>query len=212
MSDTDSTVTGIRGREVATSVPSEGYVLVWDQASLKWTPKAVSTLQSRTVASDAPADGDVLTWEGASSSWKPVALPQPLGAWVGSVNTQSKVLQRVPWTCSTTGPTAVSTGVAIELPSNTALFVSSYGVFRDPTSVQGVFVQESLLTVANNGGVLTTPQYTNVSSCFSGDFSAGNPAFRLSVGGTTATLQVAFYTAEALVEVDCQGYVDLMLI
>jgi hypothetical protein len=170
-------------------------------------------LQGRDLSSAAPSAGDVLTWDAGNSEWVPQTPPQPLQPWVGSVNTQSQVIQRVPWTCRTTGTAPSSTGVSVTLPTDKAVQLVVSGVFRHPSSVAGCVSTMTQLIVANNGGTLTTPSSTNFSASASGSMSAtGNPTYQLSVSGTTVTLEVGFFTAGGGTVVDGQGFVDVVLI
>lgn len=85
-----ATVTALQGRAVASTAPSDGQVLKWNNAASQWQPGAdndttsvggdlsgsqtaatVIRLQGRSVASTAPSNGQVLTWNQTASQWEP---------------------------------------------------------------------------------------------------------------------------------------------
>lgn len=168
-------------------------------------------IQGRAVDSATPNNGDVLTWDSGNSEWTPVAPPQPLQPWVGSVDTQRQVIQRIPFTCRTTGPGWTSTGVQYTLPTDSGIVMFANFVNRAVVA-KGTSCQAWQLTVANNGGTLTTPNQTGLAGSSVSGSSPGNPDVQLTTSGTTVTLEVAMPTAGAGVNVDWQGYVDLMVI
>jgi hypothetical protein len=101
--------------------------------------------------------------------------------------------------------------VVVTLPTDSSLALFIHGNFRLPSSVAGTLTQGSALTVANAGGTLTSlPSVTNFVASVSSAFPS-NVTFQLSSSGTTVTLELAFYTASPGVDIDCQGFVDLIL-
>jgi hypothetical protein len=176
----------------------------------------VVAIQGRDVDSAAPNDGDTFRWNASTSKWEPVAPPQPLEPWVGSVDTQSQIIKRIPWTCRAEVSSSVwySTGVSVTVPTDKAVGMFIYGVFRKASSVAGVNATAAVLSIANNGGTLTTPpSETGMGSNVSGTPAPANPAFRLVTSGTVVTLEISFFNPGAPpgIFVDCQGYVDLII-
>jgi hypothetical protein len=176
----------------------------------------VVAIQGRDVDSAAPNDGDTFRWNASTSKWEPVAPPQPLEPWVGTPNTQAQIIKRIPWMCSlvmATGPVIwYPTGVTLTVPTDRAVAFFIYSVSRRQSSpVSGAVANAFLLSIANNGGTLTstTSPATAMGSDITGTFLA-NPWFRLATSGTTATLEIAFANASGLA-VDAQGYVDLII-
>ena len=76
---TGPTVTGIRGRNVASTSPSDGEGLIWNSAQSRWEPQSFTAsadatqIQGRDVAATAPTNGQVLTWNNGTSEWEPQA-------------------------------------------------------------------------------------------------------------------------------------------
>ena len=76
---TGPTVTGIRGRNVASTSPTDGEGLIWNSAQSRWEPQSFTAsadatqLQGRDVAATAPTNGQVLTWNNGTSEWEPQA-------------------------------------------------------------------------------------------------------------------------------------------
>lgn len=167
-------------------------------------------LQGRDVDSAAPSDGDVLTWDNGASKWTPQAPPAPLEPWVGTSDTQRKIIQRIPFVVRTTGPGWVQTAVQYTLPTDSALVMWVHAASRAIVN-KGVGCQIHQLCVANNAGTLTTPGGSGTGGSSSGSFP-GNLWVQLTTSGTTATLEVAHPTVGAGVVLDCQGFVDLMLL
>lgn len=171
-------------------------------------------IQGRDVDSAAPNDGDVYRWDAGTSKWVPVAPPQPLEPWVGTVNTQAQVIKRIPWTCRITSTTPVSTGVSVTIPTDKAVGMSIQWAYRLASSPAGVVLKQSFLSIANNGGTLTAvPDVTNSATNTSGSLSSTNGGtVILTTSGTTVTLEVVFSSAVGNPTVDCQGFVDLILV
>lgn len=172
----------------------------------------VTGIQGIPVNSAAPNDKDALLFDGGTGEWVPGAPPQPLEPWVGTVNTQAQVIQRIPWTCRTTGTTGQSL-VAVVLATDTALSMTVSSVFRHVTVV-GSLMNTTILTTSNAGGTLTAASASSIYGAVSGAFApyTNGPTFELDLSGTTATLKVTFYSAQPGTVVECQGYVDLMVI
>ena len=69
----------LQGYGIATTAPSDGESLVWDQTAGKWTPSVAAgngnatQIQSRNVSATAPTNGQVLAWDNSSSSWVPTS-------------------------------------------------------------------------------------------------------------------------------------------
>lgn len=168
----------------------------------------VVAIQGRDVATTAPADGDVLTWDAGGSEWKPSA-PSGLQPWVGTVNTQRQVIQRIPFTCRTTGTAWSSTGVQYTLPtdSGVSMFVS---LIARSISQKGVAGLSFVAVAANNSGSISSPGVNPVSGGAVSGTSAGNPLLQLTVSGTTVTLEASVPIAGSGVDVDWQGFVDLI--
>lgn len=68
--------TQIQSRNIASTPPTEGQTIVWDNANATWKPGSISisggnatSLQGRNVASSAPTDGQILTWNPTTSTW-----------------------------------------------------------------------------------------------------------------------------------------------
>jgi hypothetical protein len=173
----------------------------------------VTGIQGVPVNSAAPNDKDALLFDANTGEWVPGAPPQPLEPWVGSVNTQAQVIQRIPWTCRTTGSASASTGVTVTVPTDKAASFNVTCVVRFPSTVAGARTLTFLAVVANNGGTLTSPTVTTVDSASSGSLpSSGSTSCQISVSGTDATLEIAHFGSGGGVVVECQGYVDLMVI
>jgi hypothetical protein len=174
----------------------------------------VVAIQGVPVSTTSPNDGENLTFNATAGEWQPKAPPPPaLQPWTGSVNTQQQIIQRIPWTCRTNGTTSSSTGVSVTLPTDTAASFSVNLIYRLPTS-SGAVAQHVVLSVANNSGTMTSPGGGGgYATAITGTVPQTNGAtFELDVSGTTATLKVTFYSAQPGVDVDLQGYVDLMVI
>lgn len=122
----------------------------------------VTGIQGVPVNAAAPNDKEALLFDANTGEWTPGAPPQPLEPWVGSVNTQTQVVQRIPWTCSTTGTTPVSTGVSYTLPTDTGLVLVVCAIMRLRTSPLGVFSSMHHMVISNVGGTLVTPATSNV--------------------------------------------------
>lgn len=92
------TVDAIQGRDIASTAPSDGEVLAWDNTETQWEPTAlptslppsgaasgdlsgtypdptVASIQGRSVEDASPSDGDVLTWDNSDMRWEPAAPP-----------------------------------------------------------------------------------------------------------------------------------------
>jgi len=171
-------------------------------------------IQGRDVDSAAPNDGDVYRWDAGASKWVPVAPPQPLEPWTGTVHSQKQVIKRIPWVASTVGGTLVSTGVSYTLPTDSGLIMIVYGAIRYRNSPQGVAGSVQYIVATNVGGTVLTPT-VNVT----GGFAANNGSvvdglvLSLAVSGTTVTLKASGGSFDMSgLDLDMQGYVDLMVI
>jgi hypothetical protein len=79
---TTSNATQLQGRALASSAPTDGQAVLWDNANATWKPGTVlvaesgnaTQLQGRTLANTAPTNGQGLVWDSATSSWKPGAV------------------------------------------------------------------------------------------------------------------------------------------
>ena len=168
-------------------------------------------IQGRDVDSAAPNDGDVYRWDAGTSKWVPVAPPQPLEPWVGTPNTQQQVIQRIPWVVSTTGSTP-ATFLTVSLPtSDTALYLVVYCIVRFPSSISGTrFSQVSVLAYNSGGTVTASGTVLNLGATLGTMSGGGTPTILVSVSGTDVILQAEEFGGS--VQVDWQGYVDLMVI
>lgn len=73
----------IAGRKVASTAPTTGQTLVWDNGFGVWKPGSVdgggsfsgdaTSLRSRNISSVAPTDGQILSWDAAENHWEPRA-------------------------------------------------------------------------------------------------------------------------------------------
>ena len=69
----------IQGRDVASSAPSDGQTLSWNNSASQWEPTTGSAtnanqLQGRDIQNVAPNDGESLIWDNGNSRWSPAAI------------------------------------------------------------------------------------------------------------------------------------------
>lgn len=171
-------------------------------------------LQGRDVSSAAPSDGDLLAWDATTSEWKPVNPPEPaLQSWVGSVNTQAQVIQRIPFTYRLvgTGSTVFASTVSFTPPSNSVSAVFFYVSARPASSPAWCTSRAEMITVLNNGGTITI-QASNTSVMAAANIGSlpASISYDLSNSSGVVTLR-AFSGLPNGVTVDGQGYVDLII-
>tara|TARA_R110000868_G_scaffold67046_6_gene199275 strand:- start:7137 stop:8324 length:1188 start_codon:yes stop_codon:yes gene_type:complete len=176
-SSTSQTVIKLQSYAVASTAPTEGYVLTWDSSSSSWKPVAVK-LQGYAVATTVPTNNYVLTWESSSSSWKPKIVPAILytelyltsGLEVTTSNSYIRAgarkidlsyfpstigsLTRVVKFVANVDKTATATNVAIQLYDNTnGVLVTSTNLTS--TSVSNVEVSATITAGASSGNLRT---------------------------------------------------------
>ena len=69
----------IQGRDVASSAPSDGQTLSWNNSASQWEPTTGSAtnanqLQGRDIQNVAPSDGQSLIWDNGNNRWSPAAI------------------------------------------------------------------------------------------------------------------------------------------
>lgn len=70
-SSMNQTVIKIQNKSVSTTIPTDGYSLIWNTASSQWEPQVISKIQNRLVSIENPVDGYILTWNTNLSQWEP---------------------------------------------------------------------------------------------------------------------------------------------
>jgi hypothetical protein len=173
----------------------------------------VVALQGNAVSNTAPNDHEVLTWDATAGEWQPKVV-QSMEPWVGSNGggSQRQIIQRIPWTCTSTGTAIVSTGVSYTLPTDSGL-VGTLHIASRWTGYEGIRSTVSEIVVSNWSGTLKTGVSTPFQAALG---NAPNvpyvPDVSVSISGTTATVMIGHSGAGPGDVMEMQGYVDLMLI
>lgn len=129
-SSASATVAKIQGRSVASTSPSNGYVLAWNNGATQWEPTAptvtssvtmggdvsgssssatVAKIQGRTVVSTAPSDLQYLGWNNGSTQWEPKTIAVTLAGDVTGAYGSNTVTKVRGVTVSSTAPTSNQT-------------------------------------------------------------------------------------------------------
>ena len=118
-----TSVAKVRGRNVATTAPTNGQVLVWNDSLAQWEPQNQSgtgtnatQIQSRDVASTAPTSGQALAWNVTNNRWEPTTISGSGGAGMAAqlgdlaVTRFSATVLQIGANCSTDTPCNVRFG------------------------------------------------------------------------------------------------------
>lgn len=175
----------------------------------------VVAIQGRDVSDAAPADKDVMTWDQSTGEWGPAAAPQPMEPWVGAVNTQQKVIKRIPFTCRVNGDSLTGVYVpivSVTLPTSTGAIFRVHFVGRVVNGpwAGGVATRNVQFAGRNVGGTISLSDVEPTYSTSPGVGSAYNPVVSPDISGTTVVVRLFGSTDEN--DLDVQGYVDLMVV
>jgi hypothetical protein len=180
----------------------------------------VVAIQGHNVSSSAPADGNNLTWHSGASEWQPTAPPAPaLESWVGTPNSQSQTIRKIPFVLSMTGLAPGQGSVqgsilSFTVASGKAFSLEYSAVSRFASSPTGCLGQQHIFAGYNNSGTVSIPSSGGYGPSGDGSqvgSSLANVDPYLDVSGSTVTLKCSANPGNGVV-VDLQGYVTLMII
>ncbi len=134
-------VTGLRGRPVAATTPTDGQILRWNATAYDWEPTTIATsggssssattggdlygplnnvtvtrLQTNAVAALTPANGQVLTWVQSAGQWQPLTPASGTSSGSGGSSTASVGLLGVTYVSANT--LTVGAGCSLANPCN----------------------------------------------------------------------------------------------
>jgi len=156
-------VTALQGRPVASTAPTPGQVLEWNDANNQWTPGAVNAteLQGNPVSSTTPTSNQGLVWNG--SAWAPATMP---GSEIGYDQITSN------FTISSTSA-----------PGDTLISGSSYTFDGHPVMAQFYCFDIIPPSVAGNGVNISLYEGTTAIALFSQAYGASSTPMRIPGNG-----------------------------
>ena len=183
----------IQGRDVASSAPSDGQTLSWNDSASQWQPTTGSAtnanqLQGRDIQNVAPSDGQSLIWDNGNNRWSP-----------SDINIVTDTSPQLGGNLDVNGQDIVSTSNAnIEIAPNG----TGATVFKGNTNAGAI----TLNCESNTHGqtIIAQPHSANVSNTLT--LPAGT---NQEIVGTTATQTLSNKTITGLViGTDVQAHDD----